>query len=305
MTKSTPKNFILQLGALIALYVSVTSLLVLVFSVTNLKFPDEATNYWADDSARDAVRNSIAMLLVFYPTFLIFTRLSNQDRRSFNQGEYTTFAKWLVYISILGGILVILGDLVMLINYFLNGEITSRFVIKVAALLLIVGGALSYYILDVRNYFKKNIKRSVYFGIVASVVVVSALLLGYSYIETPDEVRQIRLDEQQVTDLQDIYWTVNQYFLVNEELPATVTDAYIQSPVPSAPDNRDAYSFEVLDENTIKLCATFSTPSTRSGRGAIKTVSLSPDDMFYEKNQNWEHVAGESCFTRTFKIDES
>ena len=301
MKNSTPKNVIMQLGALIALYASITSLLILIFSVTNLKFPDEAAYYWEDEGSREAVRNSIAMLIVFFPTFLVFTRLSNKDRRTYNQGEYMTFAKWLIYFSILGGILILLGDLVVLINYFLNGEITSRLLVKVAALFVVVGSALSYYILDIRGYFKKRVKHSMYFGLGGSILVIVALVCGYSHIETPEEVRQMRFDEQQVTDLQDMYWKINQYYTTNEKLPTNLTEAYTQSDVPDAPDNRADYKYSVIDEKSVELCATFTSSSPDNGRFASKPLPLSSEDASFAQNQDWEHTAGEVCFIRTFQ----
>lgn len=292
MKTSTPKNFILQLGSLIALYVSVTSLLILIFNVTNLKFPDEIAYYYENESARQAVRNSIAMLFVFFPTYLVFTRLSNQDRRKFSQGEYSTFAKWLVYISILGGILVLLGDLVILINFFLNGEITTRFLVKVFALVAVVGITLSYYILDVRGYFKKRVVTSLYFATGSILLVITSLLFGYSYIETPSEVREIRFDEQQVTDLQNIYWAFNEYYLANNMLPDSISTAYVDSPAPKAPTGREPYQFRIIDEVSYELCASFVAPSPDIDRSSVPMS---------EKNYRWDHGQGEKCFLRTIE----
>ncbi len=300
MQHNTPKKFILQLGSLIALYISVTSLLILIFNVTNLRFPDEASYYWESENAREAVRNSIAMLIVFFPTYFIFTRLSNQDRRKYSQGEYTSFAKWLVYISILGGILILLADMVALIIYFLNGEITTRFAVKVFALLAVVGATLHYYILDVRGYFKKRVDISLYFATGATVVVISSLLFGFSYIETPTEVREMRLDEQQVTDLQNIYWNITEYNRVYKELPDSIEQAFPQTDAPDAPDGRPEYRYKKIDTQVFELCATFAFPSRDKGTDISKPVpAFYPEDPSPYQNQNWDHKDGEVCFKRS------
>ena len=297
MKTNTQKNFILQLGSLIALYISVTSVLILIFSITNLRFPDEIANYWESESSREAVRTSIAMLIVFFPAYLVFTRLSNQDRRKFSQGEYATFAKWLVYISLLGGVLILLGDLVTLIVYFLNGEITTRFLIKVFALLAIVGGTLHYYILDVRGYFKNRADKAMYFGMGALVLVISSLLFGYSYIETPSEVREMRLDEQQVTDLRDTYWLIDEYYRQHELLPETIDVLYTQTAAPVAPEGRDGYQLTLIDATTFELCATFAAPSSENRNDFMKPSIVGDEKILYD-NHNWEHNAGEVCFKR-------
>ena len=297
MKKNIQMNFILQLGSLIALYVSVTSVLILIFGITNLRFPDEVANYWQDESARGTIRNSIAMLIVFFPTYLVFTRMSNQDRRKFRQGEFTTITKWLVYISILGGILILLGDLVTLIMYFLNGEITTRFLIKVAALFAIVGGTLHYYILDVRGYFKNRVDKAMYFAMGAIVLVAVSLLFGYSYIETPSEVREMRLDEQQVRDLGDMYWHIDEYFRQYEALPENITVLYTQTVEPTAPEGRDPYGYNLIDDTTFELCATFVSPSSKNRNTMSEPIWAGEEKILYD-NQNWEHKEGKVCFTR-------
>jgi hypothetical protein len=47
----------------------------------------------------------------------------------------------LVYLSLLVGGGVLLGDLVAIILAFLNGEITTRFILKAGVLLVVVGAA--------------------------------------------------------------------------------------------------------------------------------------------------------------------
>lgn len=297
MNTNAPKNFVMQLGSLIALYVSITSLLLLIFSVTNLRFPDEAAYYFEDESARQTVRIGIAMLAVFFPAYLIFTRLSNQQRRKENNGEYITLAKWLVYLSILGGVLILLADLVTLIQYFLNGEITARFLVKVTTLLLVVGVTLFYYVLDVRGYFTKRVGTAMYFAAGATVLVVASLLYGYAYIETPAEVREMRFDEQQVTDLQDIYWHIEEYYAVTQTLPVTVSEMYTNQPIPQAPSNREEYAYNILTDTTYELCATFEFASQDIGRTQVQPVLIPEEKVLYQ-NQNWSHGEGETCFVR-------
>ncbi|MCA9366506.1 hypothetical protein KC722_02915, partial [Candidatus Kaiserbacteria bacterium] len=120
----TPKNMALQLGALIALIVSISSLLVLLFGIINLVFPDAAAASWEYSNAQEGIRYAIASLLVFFPTYLLLTRKVNVARRH-ESGLYHTLTKWLVYAALLVGGLVMLGDLVAVIMAFLNGELTT------------------------------------------------------------------------------------------------------------------------------------------------------------------------------------
>jgi hypothetical protein len=54
--------------------------------------------------------------------------------------------KWLTYIALLIAAGVVLGDLITFLTYFLRGELTARFVAKVAVVLVIAGGVFWYYI---------------------------------------------------------------------------------------------------------------------------------------------------------------
>lgn len=289
MKENTPKNFVIQLGSLISLYVSVSALIVLLFGVINLRFPDEVTSYWADESAREGIRFSIAMLFVFFPIYLWLTRLSNQIRRKEEGGSYTTLAKWLVYLSLLLGGGIITGDLVTILLFFLNGEITVRFILKALALLLVVGATFGYYLYDVRGYFKNRENISKIWGASAALLVATSLIVGFFHIETPAEVREIRLDNQQVSDLQDMQWRIEEYYRIEGSLPSNISMVYEGMRVPTAPSGREEYSYLVTGNDTYQLCATFVVASSNDA-----TVRPS----YPKDNYSWDHPAGKKCFDR-------
>ncbi len=297
----TPKHVILQIGALVTLYVSIVSLLILIFSSINLTFPNASAYLWEDNSARTAIRTSIAMLLVFFPAFVMFTRLSNQERRKYLHGKYTLITKWFVYVTILIGVLVLLIDLVTLINYFLNGEITTRFTLKVLTLLAVIGLTLTYYTLDLKGYFIKRMSLSLYFAVATFVLVLGAVIYGYSYIEKPSEVRQMRLDEKQITDLRDIYWNIEDAYRTTKTLPASLDILYTNQKRPTAPEGRALYTYTILDDSTFELCAEFAKPSAKyesPSKQSVPNTSSSEKDIWFQNN-NWEHGVGVTCFKKT------
>lgn len=295
MEKNTAKTFVLQLGSLIALYVSITALVILLFGVINLRFPDEAAYYWEDEGARQSIRAAIAMLIVFFPTFIALTRINNQARRRESSGHYTGLTKWVIYLSLLVGGGIMLGDLVTVINYFLNGEITTRFLLKAFVLFAIICGAFAYYMHDVKGYFQKEEKKSIYAGIIASIVVLASVISGVAYIETPKEVREMRLDEQQIQDLQTIQFRIEEYYAVRDGFPESIDDLFIDERAPTAPSGRPEYRYILTGERTYQLCATFAAESTdRGGRLSIAAPVK-------EINYNWDHGVGETCFERVIQ----
>lgn len=300
MENNTAKHFVLQLGSVISLYLSVSFLLVLLFSIINLLIPSATESYWQIESNSDSVRLGIAMLLVFFPTYIVLTRRVNILRRKESTTEYLGITKWLMYLSLLVGGGVILGDLVAIILAFLNGELTTRFILKAVTLLAVVGAAFFYYIRDTQGYWLKEEKASKLFGAIVSLAVVGSLTTGFFFIETPAAVRELRLDETQITDLQNIQWRISESLAVaSGTLPATLEEAFAGFPVPTAPEDRPAYSYEII-ANGFKLCATFSHNSTEDAN-AFPPMTIADNGSFIKNPDNWMYKEGRYCFDRVVK----
>lgn len=296
MENHTAKHFVLQLGSLVSLYLSLGFLLTLLFGVINIMFPDAINGYWETESAHSNVRLGIAMVIVFFPTYLVLTRLVNNLRRTEKDGAYLSLTKWLVYLSLLVGGGVLLGDLVAVIMTFLDGEITQRFILKAFAVLIVVGAAFHYYILDSRGFWLKNEQKSVMFAMGALVAVIASLGFGFANIETPAAVREQKLDATQVSDLQQIQWRVQDYAMTNKKLPESL-DQLGEPAVQTAPEDRTAYRYNVTSEG-FELCANFAQPSTESENMMYPTSTGIEAKMMIQNPDNWQHKAGEVCFKR-------
>ncbi|HMO78070.1 MAG TPA: DUF5671 domain-containing protein [Candidatus Paceibacterota bacterium] len=297
MENNTAKHFVLQLGSVITLYLSISFLIVLLFSVINLVVPDAIENYWQIESNSSSVRLGIAMLIVFFPTYLILTRQVNVIRRREDNSSYLGLTKWLMYLSLLIGGGVILGDLVAVILAFLEGELTTRFLLKAGVLFLVVGGAFYYYLQDARGFWltRENASKSYAYGM--TFVVVLSLAAGFFYSETPAQVREMRLDEEQITDLRDIQYQIENYLAMNgtSSLPTTLEGFYSDFPVPTAPENREPYSYESTAKG-FKLCATF---SANYNMDSEMMYGRPYDSTYPIKNpDNWNYKQGRYCFER-------
>ncbi len=295
MKNNTPQQFALQLGSLISLYLSLSFLLVLLFGLISLLFPDAAEQYYAVESVSSSVRIGIAMVVVFFPTYLILTRLVNRMRRRENNNQYLSLTKWLIYLSLLVGVLTLLVDLVVVLNYFLEGDLTTRFIFKAVSVLVVIGAAVHYYILDARGFWTKNEDKSIMYAIGASIIVVVAVVYGFTSIATPSQVREQKLDAKQISDLQMIQSKIEEYMgMSSSTLPTTLTAAYGEFPVPTAPEARPDYIYELTDRG-FKLCATFATDMQNELNFGIPM----PDKSRPVLNENdWQYKAGNFCFER-------
>ncbi len=299
MENNTAKHFVLQSGSLITLYLSVSLLLVLLFNIINLVYPDATEYYYAIESSSQSVRLGIAMLIVFFPTYILLTRKVNVFRRAETDHAYLGLTKWLMYLSLLVGGGVLLGDLVAIILAFLNGELTTRFILKAVVLLVVVGAAFYYYLQDARGYWLTRESASKLFGMGISVVVLASLVTGFFYTETPSQVREMRLDETQIYDLQQIQYKIQenlQFSISSTSLPDTLEEAYGEFPVPQAPEDREAYTYEVTAEG-FNLCATFSRDSAESADEFMYKPVYDPS-MPIKNGENWSYKQGRYCFER-------
>ncbi len=298
MENNTAKHTVLQLGSLVTLYLSVSFLVVLLFSIINLQFPDAAESYWEIESASSSVRLAIAMLVVFFPTYIILTRKVNVNRRGASSNFYLGLTKWLIYLSLLVGGGVLLGDAVAVILGFLEGDLTARFFLKAIALLLVVGSAFYYYLKDAQGYWLTHEKASKTYALAVSLVVLASVVAGFFFIETPATVREMRLDEAQRTDLQNIQWQIESKLAMSSStVPASLEEAYDGMKIPVAPEGREAYSYEVTDKG-FKLCATFAQESTPND--ALWGPSFDKEALIQNAN-DWQHKAGRYCFERVVK----
>jgi len=262
----------------------------LIFGTINILFPDAIDSIWRIEQASSNIRIGFAMVVVFFPTYIILTRMVNKSRRKESNHSYLGLTKWLIYLSLLVGGAVLLGDLVAVIMAFLEGEITTRFILKALAVLLVVGSAFSYYLLDAKGYWLKNESGSIYFAFIASLVVLVSLVTGFRNIPSPAEVREQKLDNQMIMDLQGIQRQVEQYYLLNETLPPDLDELYEPLDYPEAPEGREGYVYEVSGEQTYQLCATFLKDAEVTDRSYAYPV--------YEQNYNWNHQSGYWCFDR-------
>src|SRR5688572_5274512 len=127
-TKTTPRDFFLWAGAVIALYGSVVAFISLLFEYINRAFPDPLAGY--ADIYGGSVRFSMATLIVLVPTMLALLRIIRHTINDEPAKAHTWVRKWALMLTIFIAGSAIVIELVTIINTFLGGELTTRFVLK-------------------------------------------------------------------------------------------------------------------------------------------------------------------------------
>ncbi len=293
--KTTPKDFFLHLGVIVALFVSTISLLTLLFRIINISFPDQLEYYFSDPYSA-GIRWSIASLLIVFPLYVLLSWLLNRNYVQDPAKRDLWIRKWLIYITLFVAGVTLVINLITLINYFLGGEITTRFILKVLAVLIIAMAVFGYYLYDVRRN-ETNSRLNKIMAISSLVVIIASIVGGFVIMGSPQTVRLMRFDERKINDLQNIQWQIVNYWQQKHSLPLALTD--LSDPIsnyqiPLDPQTGVAYDYRVLGPEEFELCADFNLANRDNTAPAIMRPTQLGDVQ-----QNWEHETGYTCFTRT------
>src|SRR5271156_1711920 len=91
------------------------------------------------------IADSLACIIVAFPVYLLTMHFINRELHAHPEKLESSVRKWLTYIALLIAAGIVVGDLITFLTYFLRGELSARFVSKVATVLVISGGVFWYY----------------------------------------------------------------------------------------------------------------------------------------------------------------
>lgn len=297
--KTTPRDVFLYLLAIITLYISVWRLIALLFEYVNALFPDKLAY---DFNSFDTIRWSISSLLIVFPVYLGTTWYLRKDFIRNPEKRELKIRKWLLNFTLFVAALTIIVDLITLVNTFLNGELTTRFLLKVVIVLIIAGAVLAYYVWDLKRTTTPESHPSKTIAAVALVVVVASIAGGFFVIGSPLTQRQRRFDERRINDLQMLQGQIISYWTVNSKLPDTVLEADMGNfTAPKDPENVSDYEYKITGPLSFELCAVFGLASLPDKGNMPRPYYGGPYDSLNQ--HNWNHSAGRVCFSQTIDPD--
>jgi hypothetical protein len=327
-TKLTPKFFFISLGVIVTLITNVSSLLVLFFESLNKKFPDALNSiyqYGYNSYDFETIRVSMATLIIFLPVFIFISYLWVKESKEDSNHTNMILRKWMIYLILFLSSLLIIIDLVTLVNYFVSGEITTRFIFKVLGTLIIGSLIDYYYFISMKTEslnFSKIKKLSLICGTIFVLFVVGLIVWSFSIIGSPVKQRAWRLDDRRVNDLQNIQYQIINYWQYKQKLPNNLSE--LSNPMsgyslPVEPEFEKGRVYEYIPKNDLsfELCATFtaempkgwqegnyvnvSSPIFREGEIKTDMEALYPAGSGL--NESWSHDIGRTCFSRTIDKD--
>jgi hypothetical protein len=278
---------------------------ILIFQYINIYFPDLVNDYYFSPSNYyGMIRQALATLIVIFPVYIWVSRFLKKDIEANPEKRELKIRKWLLYLTVFVASLVITGDLVTLINTFLNGELTARFILKVLAIALIAGSIFSNYYFELRELKSKPKKSiggmSIYVWAVV-VIVIIAIVFGFFVAGSPQNQRIVRFDERRTQDLSSLQSYIINYWQKKNELPQNLNQLandILGITIPKDPNTGTSYEYAKLDNLKFELCATFETSNFNQRSTGPKSVVYPGDEM-----QTWLHNIGRTCFQRTIDPD--
>lgn len=297
-SNTKPFFFLLSISLVIVLIIVISAFLNLSFEVLNKTLPDLLTvNSYYPGYQLSSINNSLAFLIIIFPVFLILNKwwlkFASKDLSNWN----LSLKRWVLYVILFLSGITIMIDLIVLVRYFVSGEITVRFLIKVALTLVVAGVTGWFYVQKLKN---KN--HNLLFALGSTVIVLIGIIWAFISVGTPTQQRLMRFDQKRVEDLQVLQNQIINYWQRKGFLPQQLSD--LADPiagfsVPTDPEfskGRD-YQYQIITPAKFELCANFDVDSTDNN-----LVNYTNQNITMPAQEgpltNWAHSEGRNCFER-------
>ncbi len=142
--KSTAGEIVVNLFSFVALGFVAVYLGILYYNLIDHFFPDLLAKGYDGLASSRAIHYAIAVILVGFPMYWMAVKFWF-SRFEKDAGKFESWlTRWLTYLVLLVVAIVVVGDLVAVVFYFLQGEISVRFFLKALVILVISGGFLGF-----------------------------------------------------------------------------------------------------------------------------------------------------------------
>jgi hypothetical protein len=298
---NAPKFAFYYLLSLLGLIFTAVSSGSVIFQIINKYVEDPLAGYGQIFNS-EALKFAISAIIIAAPIYYI---LMWQINKSIVKGELhkdSSLRKWLTYFILFVSSVVVLGTLIGIINSYLDGDLTTQFILKSLAAITIAGIVFTYYFFDIKRGVDVKISQNFVFNKIyfygSLFLVLVCLVSAFLLTESPAQTRSRKFDEQIVYNFEHIYFTLEQYYTDNKSLPATL-DAlladkryYLPPNVSKEPGTDNLIVYKIIKDNAFQLCANFKTTNRDK-------QSLQEDAYNAAK---WTHDSGYQCIEQAIRF---
>jgi len=128
-----------------------------LYAMINTAFPDVAnSNRYTEFRNVRQLRSGISGLIVASPIFFFLARFLSKARKKDPELQRSQIRKWLTYITLMIAGSTLVGDAISLVYHLLNGELSTRFVLKSLVIAMIAGTIFVYFLKDAEREDKES-----------------------------------------------------------------------------------------------------------------------------------------------------
>ncbi len=290
--KVSAGNFLLNIGAIIVLYTIVSNLISLIFTVIEKAYPKITNGY--NYLGSQSISWPVSILIILFPIFVTIMYFLEKEYTQNPEKRNIGIHKWLTYTTLFIGGSILIGDLITVIYFFIDGqELDMGFLLKVFSILTITLVVFLYYIADARNTLTP-LKRKVWL-VISIVIVLISIVWGFSVLGSPRTQKLLKYDELKISNLQSMTYGINNYFSSKGILPNTleeISGGNYYVPLMDSQTNKP-YEYKRTGNLTYEVCADFNSASNNKD-------SSSNLPYMYDRNvTSWVHPSGYYCFAQT------
>jgi hypothetical protein len=263
------------------------------------------------ESANDffgEIRWATASIVAAFPVFLFMQHIIRREMEKDPGLGISPIRRWLTYLTLFVAVAVLLTDLIFLVLRLLEGDLTSRFLLKVVITGSLSGGVILHYLKELRlgesdkQLVPSFLSAAQLKGLLIGLIGIS--VAGAIYVSGgPVKARYLAQDQQRVKDLRQIYSKVNHFYENEGRLPNDLDEAnknpytFIQNK--KDPISGKPYGYTVVDASTFRLSSDFHLPSPkRETKQGGPSSYRAGDDGF------WTHSSGNDSFTLKLKSNK-
>jgi len=286
------KTTFLYILSLVALaFVSISSGIA-IFQIINKYIIDFAATY-SSRYSDEALKFSISALIIATPVYYVLIKFINKEIAQRKLNNDSAIRKWLTYLILLITSIIILIWLIITLNRFFDGELTSKSILKVLTILTICGTIFSFYLYDIRrNLENKAIGVTIFFY--GSLIAIIVTLIGAFFtIDSPTLARNQRADKQTTDKLSSIHYAIENYYSSKNILPENLNELLKQKIYPVSEEGitneatNKKFDYKKISANEYELCTDFLTATNETKN----------DYRYYDPNEKtWNHEKGYECF---------
>ncbi len=238
----------------------------------------------------DLLKFAISALIIAIPLYYITMYFLEKNLRNGGLDKDSAIRRWLIYFILFVSSVVMIVWLMITIGSFLNGELTTKFILKAVTAVVLAGIIFSFYLYDIRRdkIKDKNLIIRIYFY-ATLVITVGALIFSFFFVESPTQARARIHDSTMLDQFTQIDSAISTYYTKNSKMPTSLDQLIQDAPYLSMSNFKDPLSgkpfdYKKIDDSNYQLCATFMTDNHDAN-----------NQLTYTYADRWPHAIGYQC----------